>query len=130
MKQETKDLINKIVAADGNVQLQKSSRPSMDGPWGKWIDVTSTLDCLNFIAKEYSTTKFRIKPEPIPDRVYYDVIRTPNTTDSLDGDRKVYHLGYRDPGDARSVWGKNAIVVKLTISTDDTGVETKKVELV
>jgi hypothetical protein len=119
MKQETKDLINKIVEAGGNVELQ----------W-RYVGQQEWREC-KFKALDYLSTiargeqEYRIKPEPIPDKVYYDVVRAGRWSIV-----KEYDVWYRSPDDVRSVWGKAAVVVKLTISTDENGMETKKVELV
>jgi hypothetical protein len=58
---------------------------------------------------------YRIEPKPIPDKVWYDVLGLHRFSD--------LHA-------AQQHFGKERLYLKLTIKTDEDGVETKTVEIV
>lgn len=70
--------------------------------------------------------EWRVKPEPVPDEVYYDVIRTCR---SPEGKEKHNEYVYRNLQQLQRAW-PDQMYVKLTIKTDENGRETQHVELV
>jgi hypothetical protein len=81
----------------------------------KWLDFDDGRRAIMNLASEGEYFEYRIKPEPIPDKVWYATVtdwRPNNLKNWIDSAR---HQGWAP--------------VKLTIKTDDNGVETRTVEL-
>lgn len=85
----------------------------------------------------YPNLVYRIAPEPIPDQVYYDVIRTKKGGVKVIGSKFDGPAPYKSLESLKKAWAQDdaaglqkVIYVKLTIKTDTNGKETKTVEIV
>lgn len=84
-----------------------------------WFDFESTRLAVAHLAGESSSYEYRIKPEPVPDKVYFGITAAPKLITEAD----FRHWKERSP----EVYMH---IVKVTVKTDENGKETKIVELV
>jgi hypothetical protein len=81
----------------------------------KWLDFDDGRRAIMNLASEGEYFEYRIKPEPVADKVWYSTVNDWQPLQPL-------------------AWANNArergcVPIKVTIKTDDNGVETRSVEL-
>lgn len=122
-----------IVAAMDGKTIQWRYKKTITTNLGAWAQFYSPAAAVQTMCSpahqlEAQQCDFRIQPESVPDKVAYDVLRS--TRQSNDVFKEPHNQPYIDAEAVRRVWGANCHVVRLTIKTDEDGVETKIVELV
>lgn len=114
-----RDLI--VAAMDGKI-IQYKFTDAAAGLKTNWMSLSSAASAVSLLVIYPDSYEYRIKPELVPDKVSFGVIANPEEfTESEVRSWKDFING-----------GKHSYthLVKLTIKTDENGVETEHVEIV
>lgn len=105
-----------IAAMDGKIIQYKC----INGP--AWIALNSAASTINLLAIYPDSYQYRIKPEPVPDKVSFGVIADADISGEEEVRTWMSHKQCNTPYYTH--------MVKLTTKTDDNGVVTEHVEIV
>lgn len=110
-------------AIDGAIPQVRSLNATLPSTWVS-LSLNDMYNHYRIYPNGRPAWEYRIKPDPIPDKVFYGVIH--NHASSLD---PIDSLSKLERDFSVSI-PRGAYKVKITIKTDDNGVETETVELV